>query len=1117
MNFPRLPKLLLCFLLFSFTYAAAQEKSISGKVISQASGAPLEGVTVKVKNGTAVTQTDAQGAFQITVPSPESVLSFTHVGFGVYEAKAGNGNLSIPMFQTNLDLEDVVVVGYGTQRLKNVTGSVVSVDPNKLKDIPVPSITDLLRGQVPGLNVVGYAGRPGIMPTLNIRQQFNWGKDGGNPFPLIVIDDVIQTDPATGLASLDRFNLLDISEIESITVLRDASAAIYGSRASQGAILIKTKRGKAGPPRISYSGKFETNDAVSHGKVMNAYEYGIFANRFGRALGWNNDQLFSNAELERMKSLNYDWMRHDWNAGTAMQHSLEVSGGTEKATYFVGGNYYTQSPNLGSQDYGRYGFRSGTDITVANGLKFGANIAAYNSNLEKSFTKVAVQDGSFGLGGEQNDYSMLLHYPKYIPWEYNIGGVTRFVSPAMGPNKLGNVSGNGTVANQNYYAMLADPLNRTTTKLFGYNANFSMTYDVPWVKGLSVKGSYAVAYSSDNTEQALMPVTLSRNGKGNTAEHHLYDSAVWDAPVINKSQSRVTYDNKTGKTTQMNIVVNYERTFGNHHITALYSGEKAKNEFEDRFQIYDSPLPGVYNGSSSSAGTLNPSNTFTSRLESGTLSYLGRLNYDYKSKYLFQFIFRSDASSRFAPKNYWGRFPGGSVGWVISEEPWFRDRFSWINSLKFRASLGITGNDNVKAFKWLQLYKLETDKGSGFGSSTTTGGGSLTNGITMEVSPNENIKWDRTVQRNYGIDLSVLRNRLTISADQYYNTSTNMLTLMSGAINVPISLGGAFAEQNYSGITAWGSEFSVTWRDRIARKIDYTVNMNFGFSYNHVNKYIDQPFDYPSKMTTRRESGQSTFAPVWGFRTWKQTSGGDGILRTDADIDNYWAYLTDLANKSGIPGAAPKFLDISSKTGLKKGMLVYEDEAGVLNSITRTYGGKNGSIQKDEDFVKLAKKAKGYGFTTNLNFSYSGITLVAQISTSWDGGINQIDYIKQGTGSTQGMWAQPIHLVDMYDSTDNPNGKYPSLAFYDAFGGTTSDFFTISSFRCFVRSLSVGYTLPQEWVKKAHLSSARLYISGNNLWDFYNPYPHKYRNMYDSPNIGYPTLRTWALGVNVGF
>jgi hypothetical protein len=158
----------------------------------------------------------------------------------------------------------------------------------------------------------------------------------------------------------------------------------------------------------------------------------------------------------------------------------------------------------------------------------------------------------------------------------------------------------------------------------------------------------------------------------------------------------------------------------------------------------------------------------------------------------------------------------------------------------------------------------------------------------------------------------MLRNRLSMSLDQYYNTSSDMLTDMSGTLGVPFSIGGAFAEENYSGIKAWGTEISATWRDRVG-KVDYSIGMNFGTSNNKITKYIDQPFDYESNMTTRREEGQSTFAPAWGFRTWKQTSTGDGMLRTDADIDNYWAYLTNLASKSGVAGAAPTSLGLTNK------------------------------------------------------------------------------------------------------------------------------------------------------------------------------------------------------------
>jgi hypothetical protein len=262
--------------------------------------------------------------------------------------------------------------------------------------------------------------------------------------------------------------------------------------------------------------------------------------------------------------------------------------------------------------------------------------------------------------------------------------------------------------------------------------------------------------------------------------------------------------------------------------------------------------------------------------------------------------------------------------------------------------------------------------------------------------------------------------------------------------------------------------------------------------------------------------GNGRYSPVWGFKTWKQTSGHDGILRTDADIDNYWNYLTQNAANSGVAGAAPNFLGITSESGLKKGMLVYNDVAGALNADGKTIAGPDGTIQQDEDYVKLKKSNRTYGFTSNINLGWKGISLITQISVGW-GGARRLDYIKQGTSSSNATWSQPIYLTDMYDSATNPNGKYPNIAYYDAFGGTNSDFFMLPTFSAVIRSLSIGYTLPATFVKKAGIQSVRVYLSGNNLWYLNNPYPDKYRNMYDAPNVAYPTLRTWALGLNIGF
>ncbi|MEI9955922.1 MAG: SusC/RagA family TonB-linked outer membrane protein [Ferruginibacter sp.] len=874
--------LLLQFFLLLSCILFAQQKTVTGKV-TDADGKPVSGVTVSIKGSAVGTTTDANGSFSIVVPANETVLKFSSAGFSYQELTVGSKNtISITMQKDTKQMEDVVVIGYGTQRARNITGAMASIDTKKIENLPVASLAEMLRGQVPGLNVSGGSTRPGLLAQVNVRQQFNWGKDGGGVIPLIVIDDVIQVDPQTGLPSLDRFNQLDLSEVESITVIKDAAAAIYGSRGSQGAVVIKTKRGKTGAPHITYNAKFETNNAVSHGKVMNARQYGDFSNKFQRALGSSADYQYSPTELASMDSLNYDWLGNDWNAANVMQHSLDFSGGSDRATYFTGGSYYTQGANLGTQTFKRWTYRAGTDVKLLSGLRFGATVAASNTNIAKSFTKINFSDG-YAVGGEQNDYSVLLHMPKYIPWVYNVNGVDRYIAPALGPNRVGSVSGNNSLSNYNYYALLNNG-SISTNKNFNYNANFSLQYDVPFVQGLSFKLNYGLSQAATNTEADMFPQLLYQATKINAVGKHLYSetaAADWTS-TLNKSNTRVTYDNTTSKNEQTNFFVTYDKKFGDHTISVMASVEKATNMLEDRYQIYDNPAPDIYGGTSVSAGTLNTSNTITYRYAGGSLSYLGRLSYNYKSKYLLQFVFRTDASTVFAPENYWGTFPAVSAGWVISDEKFFR--VPWVNFLKARIDIGKTGNNNISAWKWLQLYSAAADKGFGFGNN----GGLFVTGLTPGVTPNRNVEWDNTLQRNFGIDASFLKNRLSVTLDQYFNSDRNMITDMSTALLSPITVGGAFAEQNFAAVNLWGTEISATWKGHIGREFNYSVGINTSVNNYKTQTYFDLPFAYPSTSTTRRALGNYGVVGVWGYRTWKETSAGDGMLRTDADIDNYW-------------------------------------------------------------------------------------------------------------------------------------------------------------------------------------------------------------------------------------
>ncbi|MDR7212550.1 SusC/RagA family TonB-linked outer membrane protein [Flavobacterium piscis] len=1105
--------------MLSNAQTASSQIKITGTVTDN-SGLLLPGVNVTEKSSKNTVTTDYNGKYEINV-KPGATLVFSYIGMRKIEIPlAGRTVLDTKLQEDSNVLDDIVVVAYGTQKKNNITGAIATIKPDDIQDLPVSNLSEALRGQIPGLSVSGGSGRPGDAASIQIRQTFGFSKDGNSTNPLIVIDDMVQIDPTTGLATLETFNRLDPSEIESITVLKDGSAAIYGSRASQGAVIVKTKRGQNSKLKFSYYSQYSFNDAVSHSKTMSAYEHGIWKNRFLNSnLDTNTAKYFSDEELEQMKSLDYDWLKKAWKPAIQQRHSLTASGGNEKATYFAGITYFDQGANLGEQDYNKWNFRTGMTAKLAKDFELAATISANAVDVERSFSKAAanLNDSSFGSagGGEQADYGYLLHMPKYIPWQTTVEGKDYWLSPiARSDRNLGSANANNTIAGWNYFASLDS--GKQVDQEFSYNVNLSLNYKVSFIKGLSLKGSYARSQSSANTEQVQLPYDLARIRNYETADNHLVSAAdpTFYNNVNNPSgdylletnvrNSRVYYNTDVDKVIQANFFANYARTFGNHAVDGMFGIERSESSYQSVRLAYEGTSKD-YLGSNTTAGTISSNSTAT-KGESGTFSYLGRANYSYKDTYLVQLLFRSDASTKFAPDNYWGFFPSAQFGWVASNEGWFKDALPAINNLKFRYSIGKTGKDNIKPWRWLTLYDIIVDKGNQFGSA----GGTLGGAITPRPTPNEDIRWDSTIKHNFGIDLSVLNNRLQISADYYYDKTTDMLITMAGEVGTPISVGGAFAEQNYAAVNAWGTEFSLNWKDRIKRDLSYNVGVNFGISDNEVKRYPGAAVQHPSYNAI--QPGYSNFTPVWGFRTWKETSTGDGILRTDEDVTNYWNYLT--ANATAV-GGVPNYLGINNVTLMRKGMLAYEDVGGAFDAATNTQAPADGQIARQLDYIKLAKNNRTYGFTSNLGMNYKSFYFKTQIATSW-GGYNSIDLVKQGTSSAHNDWGHETFWSDMYDATDNPNGKYPNMGQADT-AFAPSDFWELSNFRCTVRNLTVGFELPQEALKTINIQRVTLGITGNNLWDLYNPYPDNYRNMYDTSSARYPTLRTWSVNMNVTF
>ncbi|RYJ38802.1 SusC-like TonB-dependent receptor [Flavobacterium anhuiense] len=1115
------------FLLFTLmsvlSYAQSNQVTVTGAVTDNLSGL-LPGVNVTEKSTKNTVTTDFNGKYQIKV-KPGATLVFSFIGMKKLEiAINGRTIVDAKLSEDSNELQNIVVVGYGTQKKEKLTGAIATINAADVQDLPVSNLSDALKGLVPGLAVIDGGGRPGDAASLQIRQTFSFSKDGGFNTPLIVIDDMVQVDPVSGFPTLDAFNRLDPSEIESITVLKDASAAIYGSRASQGAIVVKTKRGKAGVTKFSYYSQFAVNDAVSHSKTMSAYEYGVWSNRFLSVKNLSNNGVgyFSDSELEQMKGLNYDWLKEAWRPATQDKHTLTVTGGNEKMTYFAGLNYFTQGANLGSQDYQKWNFRTGINAKISNSLDFSAAISTNSGDIEKSFTKASanINDSSYGSiagGGEQADYGYLLHMPKYIPWETVVDGKEYYMSPFPKTTRtLGSANANTTIAGWNYFATLNNGSKQVSDD-FSYNVNMSLNYKVPFVKGLSLKGTFARTESTGYTEQVQLPFDLARIVGYEKADMHLASAAVPSTTNngvdpyyqidTNVRNSRVYYNTSLSRNNQANFFANYARVFGNHDVGAMFGMERTEAEYRTTRLAYEQTGKD-YGGTYQTAGVIS-SNSINTKGESGTLSYLGRFNYSFKSRYLLEFLFRSDASTKFAPENYWGFFPSLQAGWIMSKEDWFTKALPGIDFLKLRYSIGKTGKDNVQAWRWMQYYDVIVDKGAVFGTGNT--GGSLGGGVTPKVNPNRNVGWDTTIKNNIGLDINVLKNRLQMSTDFYYDRTTDMLTNMAGAVGVPISVGGGFAEQNYAAVDAWGLEVSLNWSDKIKDDFSYNVGVNFGYSDNKVKKYPDQALQHPSFNVT--QTGSSSFFPYWGFKTWNGTSTGDGILRTDEDIANYWAYLSE---RAAAAGTTPSFNKITSVSGMVKGMLAYEDVGGAFDPTTGEQAGPDGRIDKNLDYQKLVNVNRTYGFTTNLGMKYKGFYARTQISTSW-GGFRELDVVKQGTSSAHNMWAHESYWTDMY-GPDNVNGKYPNLALYDdELVGAPSNFWQLDTFRCFVRNLTVGYGLPKDVLNKLNISSLAIGVTGNNLWDFYNPYPNHYRNMYDSSYDTYPTLRTWSVNLSVSF
>lgn len=1093
--------LCLVFLLaFTLSAYAQNTRTVTGTVMDDL-GEPIIGAAVKVVDSPVGTVTDIDGKFSLSVKEG-SKLTISFIGY-ISQTITNLNNPKIVLMEDVAKLDEVVVVGYGTQKMKNVTGAIETLSTDEIKDLSVGSLGDALSGMMSGLHVSSGGGRPGSTPSLQIRQSSintsvtPTSTRGGDadPSPLYVIDDFISTEEA--------FNNLDVSEVESITVLKDASAAVYGARAAYGVILVKTKRGKVGTPSISYNGQFGFTDALKLPKMLSAYDYGRIYNA-ARAAGTSTSdtesdnlrtQYFQTDELDTMRGLNYDLVDKEWSAAWTQRHSLNINGGTDKATYFAGASYFSQEGNMGRLDYDRWNFRAGVNANIGKWTKASFQISGDMGEQNNA------RNGISG-GGTDADFNSLMTHLPFVP-DY-IGG-----RPVVYTG-MQNVSSNLTAVQLYNFRAVQNSPDNTENQTNNMSINGSLEHDFgcfKWTKGLKLKASYSrnIVNGKSNNIGTKINVyrLLNRGGSGG----HLYtgddidlDESNFGTFTLDNGNLLTRTMNKTDSY-QMNLTLSYARQFGLHNVSGLFSIEKAESEYEyvtgnitDPFSFTD--------GQSNSTATGATQTTTFSRTESGMLSYIGRLNYSYADKYLFEFLLRSDASTKFAPENYWGMFPSWSAGWVMSEESWFNKEKLGIDFLKIRGSFGILGRDNIQPWLWTQLYSRNADKGPVFGTSSNTSSGASFQMPQRGV--NRDVHWDKTYKTNLGIDVRMLDNRFGITLDAYYDMGRELFTTFTGTSFYPTTVGTQATPENFGEVDTYGVELTLNWKDKIGKDFSYWVKLTTGYSDNKIKEAGFQATPGFDDIVRGERSDRG----VWGYECL-------GMFRSYQEIEEYFA-TNNITSYLG-----------NSKENIHPGTLIYRDVRGQRNA-DGSYGEKDGVIDEN-DYVKISHRANNpYGLTMNFGASYKNFSFSAQFGASWGAyalmqtNLRQESYSNMEYKNVSAIWKDMYIYEDVLDASGNVtaamnrNAKYPNLK-YSAINGQASTFWKVSAANIRLRNLTVAYSLPKEWMKPLGISSCRLNLTCQNLLSFYNPYDGGVWDTWAGTYGNYPNLRKFTLGVNVSF
>lgn len=1045
--------------------AVQQAKKITGTV-TDAMG-PVIGANVLEKGTTNGVITDIDGNFTLNVqPGATIVVSF--IGYQPQEIVVGNQtSFKIQLKEDTELLDEVVVVGYGVQKKKLVTGATVEVKGEDIAKLNTTQALGALQSQSPGVNIQAVSGQPGDGFKINIRG----AGTNGNTAPVYVIDGVAGGD----------INALNPADIERIDVLKDAaSCAIYGSSGANGVILITTKQGKVGKVSVSYDGNIGWANIYKMPDMLNAKEYmavmdQVAYNNGGQPYDWSK---FVDADLltayQNGTNPGTDWVKEFRNKNAVVtNHALNVTGGSEFSKFSTGIGYQYQDGAFGGPvktDYRRFTFRINSEHVIyrkgdVDVIKFGENIYYQHK-----------QNQGVQLGDQySNDLSNALRAIPLIP-VYNENG-DFFMYDDL---KNFGTSANGIL---DYTAYASNPMAHMVYNQAGNNKNFNLNtaayLEVQPLKNLIYKGqvsykqwssswrSYLPVYQINNQgdsrdkDQTKNNVSLGWNWSlTNTLSYRFDITDLHHFDVLagtEYSKSRPTYGESVEAT-------GYNSAFGDFTHAYLHNTERKATA--------------TVNGYPSDYGS--------------KMSYFGRLNYDFKETYMFSAIIRADGSSKFAKGNQWGYFPSFSAGWVISNEAFMKNTASWLGFLKVRAGWGQNGNDNIPNSNWRAGYEFGDYGLYTFGSDKNGG----TTGAYPNRLANPDLTWETSEQTNIGIDARFLDNRLSFTMDWYSKQTKDLLV----EVGTNAASGFATQYQNAGTVKNTGLELSMGWRDQIGKEFKYGVNVNMAYNKNEVtevnnaNHFIEGGNDLLAQNTgrfVRMEEGHP-IGYFYGYKT-------DGVIQNQNDLQ---AYLDQ--NCKG--NAANSKQGASIKPGDLK--FVDVDGNGVINDDDKTdLGNPHPDVTMG---LTLSAEYKGFDFSVTTYGAFG-----AQVARSW-------------RKFSDGQYENYTTEVYDYWHGEGTSNRYPLLAPGNSGQNfqAISDIYIDDADYVRIQNLTIGYDFKRIW-KNCPFQQLRVYAAAQNLFTFtgYKGMdPENGRALNDKEpwvtgvDVGnYPQPRTYMVGVNVKF